>query len=251
MQFEGDIGDSITIDAYDTRSPFRVKNVTHNDYPPFRISDYDRDDEWDPDEPIMIRPYEGQTSPLITIRFYQDSIAVMDTTIYDTIITETDTVYTDSTLYDTTSLDVFDPVQGDIFRVAIDRPFSIEDVYSFTSTASSINADSARESLKDITVVPNPYVVAASWEPRHLYQSGRGPRKIDFINLPNKCTIKIFTLAGYLVNTIEHDDVYENGTESWNLLSKDGLEIAYGVYLYHVDAYELGVETTGKFAVIK
>ena len=175
----------------------------------------------------------------------------MGTTILDTIITETDTVYTDTTLYDTTFLDVIDPVQGDIFRVAINRPFSIEDVYSFTSTASSINADSARESLKDITVVPNPYVVAASWEPRHLYQSGRGPRKIDFINLPNKCTIKIFTLAGYLVNTIEHDDVYENGTESWNLLSKDGLEIAYGVYLYHVDAYELGVETTGKFAVIK
>jgi len=45
--------------------------------------------------------------------------------------------------------------------------------------------------------------------------------------------------------------VYENGTESWNLLSKDGLEISYGVYLYHVNAHELGVETTGKFAVIK
>ena len=158
---------------------------------------------------------------------------------------------TEITIYDTTNLPVHHPIQGDIFRVAINRPFSIEDVYSFTSTASSINEDSARESLKDITVVPNPYVVAASWEPRHLYQSGRGPRKIDFINLPNKCTIKIFTLAGYLVNTLEHDDVYENGTESWNLLSKDGLEIAYGVYLYHVNAYELGVETTGKFAVIK
>ena len=55
----------------------------------------------------------------------------------------------------------------------------------------------------------------------------------------------------YLVNTIENDDEYENRTESWNLLSKDRHEIAYGVYLYHVNAYELGVETTGKFAVIK
>jgi hypothetical protein len=251
LQFEGNIGDSITIDAYDTRSPFRVKNVTHNDYPPFRISDYDRDDEWDPDEPIMIRPYEGQNSPLITIRFYQDSLEINETIIYDTVEVDTSLLITEITIYDTTFLDVIDPVQGDIFRLAINRPFSVEDVYSFTSTASSINADSARGSLDDITVVPNPYVVAASWEPRHLYQSGRGPRKIDFINLPNKCTIKIFTLAGYLVNTIEHDDVYENGTESWNLLSKDGLEIAYGVYLYHVNAYDLGVETTGKFAVIK
>ena len=94
-------------------------------------------------------------------------------------------------------------------------------------------------------------MVAVSWEPKHIYQSGRGPRKIDFINLPSKCTIKIFTLAGYLVDTIEHNDLNERGAESWDLLSKDGLEIAYGVYLYHVDAYELGVETTGKFAVVK
>ena len=93
-------------------------------------------------------------------------------------------------------------------------------------------------------------MVAASWEPKHIYQSGRGPRKIDFINLPSKCTIKIFTLSGYLVDEIKHDDVFENGSESWNLLSKDGLEIAHGVYLYHVDAEGIG-EHTGKFAVIK
>ncbi|MBT3501775.1 MAG: hypothetical protein HOB40_08330 [Candidatus Marinimicrobia bacterium] len=251
IQFEGNIGDSITIDSYDTRAPFRIKNVTHNDFPPFRISDYDRDDEWDPDEPIMIRPYDGEISPLITIRFYQDSLSIMETTLFDTIITGTDTIYTDTTLFDTTILEVIDPVQGDIFKIAINRPFSVEDIFSFTSTASSINPDSAKNNLDAIAVVPNPYVVAASWEPRHIYQSGRGPRKIDFINLPSQCTIKIFTLAGYLVNTIEHNDVNENGTESWNLLSKDGLEISFGVYLYHVDAFNLGIETTGKFAVIK
>ncbi len=108
----------------------------------------------------------------------------------------------------------------------------------------------AKAALKNIAVVPNPYVVAASWEPRHIYNSGRGPRKIDFINLPAKCTIKIFTLAGYLVDIIEHNSLYENGSHSWDLLSKDGLEISYGIYLYHIDAGDIG-ETTGKFAVIK
>ena len=38
---------------------------------------------------------------------------------------------------------------------------------------------------------------------------------------------QIFTISGYLVNTIEHNQVFENGTESWNLLSRDNLEIAY------------------------
>ena len=108
------------------------------------------------------------------------------------------------------------------------------DVYSFTTTASSIDIDQAKDELDNIAVVPNPYIVAASWEPRHQYQSGRGPRKIDFINLPNVCTIKIFTLSGYLVTTIQHNDVFENGTESWNMLSRDNLEISYGVYLYHL-----------------
>jgi hypothetical protein len=250
LQFEGNIGDSITVDAYDTRAPFRVKNVTHGDEPPFRISDYDHDDEWDPDEPIMLRPYPGEISPLITIRFFQDSISVTATVIFDTVETDSGLIISDTTLYDTTWLDVIDPVQGDVFRLAISRPFSIDDVYSFTSIASKINQSKAKDQLDKIAVVPNPYVVAASWEPKHIYQSGRGPRKIDFINLPSKCTIKIFTLSGYLVDEIKHDDVYENGSESWNLLSKDGLEIAHGVYLFHVDAGEIG-ETTGKFAVIK
>ena len=250
IQFEGNLGDSVMVDPYATATPFRIVNTTHNNEPPFRISDYDQDDNWDPNEPIMIRPYEGEISPLITIRFTQDSLAITDTTLFDTIISGTDTTYFDTTIYDTTHLEVIDPVQGDVFKIAINRPFSVEDIFSFTSVASKIDKAVAKNQLKDIAVVPNPYVVAASWEPKHIFQSGRGPRKIDFINLPSKCTIKIFTLAGYLVNTIEHHDVNENGTESWNLLSKDGLEISYGVYLYHIDAEELG-ETTGKFAVVK
>ena len=75
-------------------------------------------------------------------------------------------------------------------------------------------------------------------------------RKIDFINLPTKCTIKIFTLSGYLVNTLHHSNPNEDGTYSWNMLSKDGLEIAYGLYIYHIDAVGIG-EFTGKFALIK
>jgi len=251
LQFEGNLGDSVTVDSYGTIVPFRLKNITHDDVPPFRVSDFNQDGDWDRDEMISIRPYGAVADgPLISIRFGQDSLFISDTTIYDTIYTGSDTVYTDTTIYDTTDLVVIDPVAGDIFHIEIDRPFSVKDVFGFRSRASKIDDVEASNSLQNIAVVPNPYVVAASWEPRHQYSSGRGPRKIDFINLPNKCTIKIFTLSGYLVTTIYHDDVNENGTESWNLLSNDNLEIAYGVYLYHIDAPDIG-EHTGKFAVIK
>ena len=229
----------------------KVKNITHDDEPPFRISDFNQNGSWDPNESISIRPYAAVADgPLISIRFNQDSLAVSDTTIYDTTYTGSDTVYSDTTIYDTTHLEVIDPVVGDIFHIEIDRPFSKSDVFSFTSVASKIDTKIAHDQLDSIAVVPNPYIVTASWESRHQYQSGRGPRKIDFINLPSECTIKIFTLSGYLVATIDHKERNENGSESWNLLSRDNLEIAYGIYLYHIDAPGIG-ETTGKFAVVK
>jgi len=50
--------------------------------------------------------------------------------------------------------------------------------------------------------------------------------------------------------TLEHNSALEDGSEPWDLLSKDRMEIAYGVYIYHVDAHDEG-EFIGKFAVIK
>jgi hypothetical protein len=49
---------------------------------------------------------------------------------------------------------------------------------------------------------------------------------------------------------IEHDADFKNGREPWDLLTKDGIEVAYGIYFYHVDADEYG-EKIGRFAVIK
>jgi hypothetical protein len=56
-------------------------------------------------------------------------------------------------------------------------------------------------------------------------------------------------VSGYLVDTIEHDSPLTDGAEAWDLLSKDGLDIAYGIYIYHVDS-PWG-KKIGKFAIIK
>jgi len=142
------------------------------------------------------------------------------------------------------------PQPGDQFIIKTRKPFSALDVLSFTALGGDIDVEAPASLLKDISVVPNPYVVTASWEPQHLYDSGRGVRKIDFINLPPECTISIYTISGKFVNAIEHDSEIWDGAESWNLLSRDGLEIAYGVYIYHVDAPGIGSHVS-KFAVIK
>jgi hypothetical protein len=52
------------------------------------------------------------------------------------------------------------------------------------------------------------------------------------------------------VQTLEHDATHDDGSEAWNLTTKDGLDIAWGTYFYHVDAPGIG-EKVGKFAVIR
>ena len=42
----------------------------------------------------------------------------------------------------------------------------------------------------------------------------------------------------------------DNGAASWDLTTKDGLNVAYGVYIYHVDAPGIGTHID-KFAIIK
>ena len=232
--WEGDVGDSITADYSNLPSPFRVRNITEDNEVTFRIYDMNHNDQWEPDEPILFMPYPGIQTPYMFVQFFPDSVICP--------YNEDDLLYE----YDTTAT----IAKGDRFRITTTRPFTSDDKYHFTTKKSWVDNVLAADELDDIAVVPNPYVVTARWEPKHIYVSGRGPRKLDFINLPQECTIKIFTMAGYLIDEIEHTSEYEYGTHSWDMLSKDGLEIAYGLYIYHVDAPNVG-EKTGKFAIIK
>ncbi len=143
------------------------------------------------------------------------------------------------------------PRGGDTLFIKTTKPFLSHDVYQFTTKAEGVDKDKAKIELDDIKVVPNPYVVANSWEPLNPYSNGRGPRELHFIHLPEECTIKIFNIRGQLVREIEHySPSVANGTEIWDMQTKDQLDISYGIYVYHVDAGELGTKI-GKFAVIK
>ncbi len=100
----------------------------------------------------------------------------------------------------------------------------------------------------NIYVVPNPYVAYSTSEEPGRSTTLRGDRDLQFRNLPPKCTIRIYTLLGELVQTIEKDDL--TSLAHWDLLSNEGQRIAYGIYIYHVDAPEVG-EFIGRIAVIK
>jgi hypothetical protein len=143
------------------------------------------------------------------------------------------------------------PQVGDVFRISTSKPFRTNEYYDFQTKGEGYSKEQAVAQLSNVAVVPNPYVGAASWEPA-TSSVGRGPRLIYFIHLPRICTIRIYTISGHLVQTLRHESSIDDGQEAWNLISRDGMEVAYGIYVYHVDANELGLGTyIDRFAVLK
>ncbi|MCX6641429.1 MAG: hypothetical protein NTW14_13270 [bacterium] len=145
--------------------------------------------------------------------------------------------------------------------------------------ANAVYAAPAGNPEDAVKVVPNPYRAYAdytatysgglSWEnhddgtPLFYPQTDR---RIEFINLPEECLIRIYTISGDLVQIVPHSSAILNkvgdanskwvslNSESWNLNSRNGQQIVSGIYLFSVEDLTLankGRIKTGKFVVIR
>jgi hypothetical protein len=142
------------------------------------------------------------------------------------------------------------PAGGDTYDLFLDHPLGRGDVFVFSTRAAGIDETLAREQFRqEPYVVPNPYVASASFEPERFAVSGRGDRRLEFRGLPATCTIRIYTVKGDLVQTLRHEGS-DDGYLPWDLRTKDNLDVAPGLFLFHVDAGPLGT-SIGKFAIIK
>jgi hypothetical protein len=107
---------------------------------------------------------------------------------------------------------------------------------------------------EEVYVVPNPVTSAniAPWrlEPNNLDPTGE---KLEFRNLPKcRCTVRIYTVAGDLVQTLSYDGRGGNGTLAWNLVSRNGQSVTSGVYLFAVEPDSVDFRRViGKFVVIR
>ncbi|RKY55699.1 MAG: hypothetical protein DRP89_02735, partial [Candidatus Neomarinimicrobiota bacterium] len=144
------------------------------------------------------------------------------------------------------------PKAGDVYHLTFNRPFWITDSIKFTVVSyDSLDKKALKYTMRDIKVVPNPYVGTNAMEPSVANWALNQRRRLLFTHLPAQCTIKIFTVSGVLVDKIEVNNSSDNGMAHWDMLTKEGLEIAAGMYIYHIKAKVTGDEKVGKFAVIK
>ena len=147
------------------------------------------------------------------------------------------------------------PLIGDELLISFERPFWSTDTVHFTTHApDTINQSSHNSVMENIKVVPNPYVGTNIMEEAIFNTKFNQRRKLIFTHLPMRCTIHIFTVSGVLVDRIHVNNSIDNGQVEWNLLTNEGLEIAAGMYIYHVKSDMPGLEgqeKMGKFGVIK
>jgi len=107
----------------------------------------------------------------------------------------------------------------------------------------------ARTQPGGVWVVPNPYRGDAPWE-RPAVPGDTFGRHLDFMGLPaEKSVIRIYTLAGDLVQVLHHDGTQGDGQARWNLISRNGQDIASGVYLFTVESPH--GHQTGRFVVLR
>jgi len=161
--------------------------------------------------------------PLKLVYTIADTLGNLPTSGQKTIVSY-NSAYSDGSGFDTTSVYSL----GDILT------FSLED-------PAIVNSAEATE-LKNVKVVPNPYIVTSLFDPKENVSS------LKFMFLPEVCDIQIYTMSGTKVKEINHTD--GTGIENWNLTNTFGQEIAYGVYYYLISTPG-GDQATGKLAIVR
>jgi hypothetical protein len=143
-------------------------------------------------------------------------------------------------------------------------------------TANAVLLAPAGTPKEPVRVVPNPYrayedytkrygdpAKGLSWEnmndgTREFY--AQQDRRIEFINLPDRCLIRIFTVAGDLVQIIPHNMPGDRSqwasisSERWDLNSRNRQQVTSGIYLFSVEDHTEGSGNkleTGKFVIIR
>ena len=105
--------------------------------------------------------------------------------------------------------------------------WSMDDIATVTASQ-----DQLKEALDIINVVPNPYYAFSE------YERSRLDTRIKFTNLPERCTIRIYTVNGKLIRTFMKDSPITS--LDWNLTNQVNIPVASGIYLVHVTVPGIG-----------
>jgi hypothetical protein len=127
--------------------------------------------------------------------------------------------------------------------------------FSTNNVAAVRTTEVGSKALDLVGVTPNPYYAS------NIYETSQLDNRVRLINLPTKCEISIYTVDGTLVRKFTKDETsstalkfdgkYPSTFLDWDLKNQKGVPVASGVYLIHVNGFELGETVLKWFGVMK
>lgn len=146
----------------------------------------------------------------------------------------------------------FDATGGsEIGILGIDEALESGRWQNYTYRPTSLYGMPASTDLSQIRVVPNPCHLGAQGD----IQYTGAPDKINFVNLPEVCTIKIYNLSGDLLEVIEHtsgtgDEAWQDITRKYYLTTSSQQTVVSGVYIAYIETPS-GEGTSVKFIIVR
>ena len=137
------------------------------------------------------------------------------------------------------------PEEGTVFRIVTSKPMRTGDEFAFSTDgygASEPDLETQQERLNQIGIVPNPYGGVSD------YAVSLTDDAVVFTSMPEVATIRVFTLHGTLVRTLEKNDSSRSLT--WDVRNEAGRRLASGMYLIHVEVPGVG-DAIIKFGMTK
>jgi len=138
--------------------------------------------------------------------------------------------------------------EDDSFRLGEARYYAVTSIDENSVESGKSNITFHRKNVKSVEILGKIYVVPNPFSVTSGFQGFGQEGAVGFYGLPAKCTIRIYSYAGQLVETIEHDEpVFST---AWFQVTRNRQDIASGVYLYVVTTPD-GDQSTGKFIIAK
>jgi hypothetical protein len=140
---------------------------------------------------------------------------------------------------------------GDIIICGVDNyPYTVADVFEFeTKSEGALTAEEERSLWNKVNVYPNPLYGYNTLT--NYYSNTPDEPFVTFTNLPEDVTIKIYSLSGTLLRTLDTGDK-DSPTSPylrWDLENESELRVASGMYLAIVSSPIYGDKVL-KFAII-
>lgn len=119
--------------------------------------------------------------------------------------------------------------------------------FSTSEIAMTLGEDLGKNAMEKINIVPNPYYAFSTYEKNQL------DNRVRIINLPRKCNVYIYTLNGSLVRKFSKDETTDNHSTylDWDLKNQAGIPVASGLYIIHIDGFDLGSKTLKWFGIMR